>query len=71
MIRVVFPHRERAFRICDEVNTGVTMYISMFHHENTGHINIVKSADRSLKNMAQFKYLGTTATNLISLLCNQ
>lgn len=46
-----FPRRERAFRTHDEVNTGITM----FRHQNTGHINIVMSADRCFKNVAQFK----------------
>jgi hypothetical protein len=71
MIRALFPLRERVSGIHDEVNTGVTLYTSMSHHQNTGHINIVKSADISFENMAQFKYLGTTATNLISLLYKQ
>jgi hypothetical protein len=32
-------------------------------HQNTGQNHDIKTANRSSKNVAQFKYLGTTVTN--------
>jgi hypothetical protein len=46
-----------------EVNIEKTKYMLLSGHQNAGHIHDMKIANRSLENVAQFKYLGTTVTN--------
>jgi hypothetical protein len=37
--------------------------VLLSHHQNAGQNHDTKIANRSFENVAQFKYLGTTATN--------
>jgi hypothetical protein len=48
-----------------EVNTEKTKYEYMLlcHHQNAGQNHDIKIAYRSIENVVQFKYLGTTVTN--------
>jgi hypothetical protein len=39
------------------------MYMLLSRHQNAGHNHNIKIGDRSFENLAQLKYLGTTATN--------
>jgi hypothetical protein len=50
-----------------EVNAEKTKHTLLSHHQNAGQIHDVMTANRSSENVAQFKYLGMTATkqNLI------
>jgi hypothetical protein len=41
----------------------VIQYMLLSHHENGGQIHYIKRDNRSSENVAQFKYLGMTATN--------
>jgi hypothetical protein len=45
-----------------EVNTEKTKYMSS-HHQKAGQNHDIKVANISLKNVAQFKYLGMIVTN--------
>jgi hypothetical protein len=46
-----------------EVNAEKTKYMFLFHHHNAGQNHKIKIGDRSLENVAQFIYLGTTVTD--------
>jgi hypothetical protein len=46
-----------------EVNAEKTKYMLLSRHQNAGQNHNIKIDDRSFKNVAQFKYLGTTVTN--------
>jgi hypothetical protein len=46
-----------------EVNAEKTKYILLSRHQNAGQNHNIKTGGRSFKNVAQFKYLGTTITN--------
>jgi hypothetical protein len=48
-----------------EINVDKTKYMLLSRHQNVGHNWDIKIAKRSLKNVSQFKYLGTTVTNQI------
>jgi hypothetical protein len=41
-----------------------TKYMLLSHHQNVGQNRDIKIANRSFENVSQFKYLGTTVTNL-------
>jgi hypothetical protein len=45
-----------------EINVGKTKYMLLPSHQNAGHG--VKIANRSFVNVAQFKFLGTTQTEI-------
>jgi hypothetical protein len=40
-----------------------TKYMLLSHHQNIGQNRDIKIANRSLENVSQFRYLGTTETN--------
>jgi hypothetical protein len=46
-----------------EVNTEKTKYMLLPHHQNSWQNHDIKITNRSFKNVAQFRYLGTTVTN--------
>jgi hypothetical protein len=46
-----------------QVNVEKAKYMLISHHQNSGQNHNVKIANRSFEDMAQFKYLETTATN--------
>jgi hypothetical protein len=46
-----------------EANTEKTKCMLQSHHQNAGQNHNIKITNRSFKNVAQFKYLGTTITN--------
>jgi hypothetical protein len=46
-----------------KVNTEKTKCVLLFHHQNAGQNHDTKIANRCSENVAQFGYLGTTATN--------
>jgi hypothetical protein len=46
-----------------EVNTKKTMYMLLSRHQNAGRNHDIKIGNRCFKNVAQFRYLGTTITN--------
>jgi hypothetical protein len=46
-----------------EVNAEKTKYMLLSRHQNAEQNHDIKTADRSFKNVAQFKYLGMTVTN--------
>jgi len=46
-----------------EVNTKKTECVFISHHQNEGHDYNLMIANKSFKNVAKFKYLGTTLTN--------
>jgi hypothetical protein len=46
-----------------EKNTEKTKYMLLSPHQEAGKNHNIKIANRSTKNVAQFKYLGTTVTN--------
>jgi hypothetical protein len=45
------------------VNVERTKYMLLSRHQNVSQNRDVKIANRSFKNVSQFKYLGTTVTN--------
>jgi hypothetical protein len=40
-----------------------TKYMLLSRHQNVGQNRKIKVANRSMENLSQFKYLGTTVTN--------
>jgi hypothetical protein len=46
-----------------EVNTEKPLYILLSHHQNAGQSRKMKTVNRSFEDVAEFKYLGKTATN--------
>jgi hypothetical protein len=46
-----------------EVNAEKTRYILLSRHQNAGQNHNIKISNSSFKNVAHFKYLGTTVTN--------
>jgi hypothetical protein len=46
-----------------EINIEKTKYMLLSRHQNVGQNWDIKIANRSLENVSQFKYLGTTVTN--------
>jgi hypothetical protein len=46
-----------------EINTEKMKYMIMPHHLNSGQNQNIRRANESFKNVAKFKYLGTTLTN--------
>jgi hypothetical protein len=46
-----------------EINVDKTKYMLLSRHQNEGRNRDIKTANRSFKNVSQFKYLGTTVTN--------
>jgi hypothetical protein len=46
-----------------EVNGKKAKYMSLSRHQNEGQNHNIKIGDRSLENVAQFKYLGMIVTN--------
>jgi hypothetical protein len=53
-----------------EVTAEKTKYLSMSRHQNAGRNHDMKISNRSLENVAQFKYLGTTVKNQ-NLICEE
>jgi hypothetical protein len=47
-----------------KVDTEKTKYMLLFRHQNAGQNRDIKIASRRSKNVAQFRYLGTTITGL-------
>jgi hypothetical protein len=47
-----------------EINVDKTKYMLLSRHQNVGQNWDIKIANRSFENVSQFKYLGTTVTNL-------
>jgi hypothetical protein len=48
-----------------KVNAAKTKYMLLSRHQNAAQNHDVKIADRSLEDVTQFRYLGTTVTNQI------
>jgi hypothetical protein len=46
-----------------EINIEKTKYMLLSCHQNAGQNQDVKIANRTFKNVSQFKYLGMTVTN--------
>jgi hypothetical protein len=46
-----------------EVHTEKTKYMLLSRHQNAGQNHDIKKTNKSYKNVAQFRYLGTTVTN--------
>jgi hypothetical protein len=46
-----------------EINVEKTKYMLLSRHQNVGENRDIKTANRSFKNVSQFKYLGTTVTH--------
>jgi hypothetical protein len=46
-----------------EINIEKTKYIFLSRHQNAGRNRDIKIANRSFKNVSQFKYLETAVTN--------
>jgi hypothetical protein len=47
-----------------EVNAEETKYVLLSRHQNAGQNHDIKIGNRCFENVAQFRYLGTTATYL-------
>jgi hypothetical protein len=47
-----------------EVNPEKTKYMLVSHNQKTGQKHSIKKANRSFKDVAKFKYLGTTLTEI-------
>jgi hypothetical protein len=50
-----------------ERNVEKTKYMLLPRHQNAGQNHDIRIASRSLENLTQFKYLGTTVTNQNSI----
>ena len=50
-----------------EVNAGKTKYMVMSQDQNAGRSHSMKTDDSSFERLEEFKYLGTTLTNQISI----
>jgi hypothetical protein len=48
-----------------EVNAEKSRYMLLSRHQDSGKNRSIEIANRSFKNVSQFKYLGTTVTNKI------
>jgi hypothetical protein len=46
-----------------EVNTEISKYTVMFHHQTAGQNHYTKVSNKSLKNVANSKYMETMETN--------
>jgi hypothetical protein len=46
-----------------EINVDKTKYMLLFQHQNAAKNSDMKIANKSIGNVAQFKYLGMTVTN--------
>jgi hypothetical protein len=46
-----------------EINVEKTIYMLLSRHQNVGQNRDVKIANKSVENVSQFKYLGSTVTN--------
>jgi hypothetical protein len=46
-----------------EINVEKTKYMLLSHHQTAVQNRDIKIGNRSLENVAQFKYVGTIATN--------
>jgi hypothetical protein len=46
-----------------EINVVNTTFMLLSRHQNVGQNRDIKIANRSVENVSQFKYLGTTVTN--------
>jgi hypothetical protein len=46
-----------------EINVEKTKYTLLSHHRNAGQNRNIETANRSFKNVSQFKYLRATETN--------
>jgi hypothetical protein len=55
-------HIDASKEICPEEKTKKIKYMLTSRHQNSGQNHDVKTANRSLENVAQLKYLGTKAT---------
>jgi hypothetical protein len=52
---------------CLELNVEKTEYMLLSHHQNSGQNHAIKIGIRNFKNVAQFKYLGTTVKHQNSI----
>jgi hypothetical protein len=46
-----------------EINVEKNKYMLLSRHQNAGQYRNIKIENRSLENVSQFRYLGTTVTN--------
>jgi hypothetical protein len=48
-----------------QVNTEKSKYMLLSRHQNAGQNRYIKTANRCFENVAKFRHLGTTITNLL------